>query len=517
MTKRVAVVGAGCSGVLVCNELSEHCKSAGISEIVLYEGSGRFGPGLPYGEDSTDDVFILNMAAALLGVDTSEPDGFLQWLIEQAHLPSVSANDYVPRRKMGEYLSAQLQVAAQRMKAQGMSLRMMASEVVNLERAPGGYRVHTSDGSEIFFNVVLAVGHLRKRTPFPNSDRYFANPYHELRQMRARIGPGARVGILGTKLTAIDMSILMDSIEVGEIHIYSNSGRLPLVRGVIPTAPPSIEHGKLPPDSIAGFLRWFRRLHTYESEYKGFLGHLDPASRLNHEIQAASRVRDWQLWLDATKTHIDRYWQQLDSNQKRRFYRKYQGLWMSYRHPMPIENARKIKAMLQKGNLSIHGGYKATRLGRDGTIFVDVKDGTLTLDYAIDATGFSGNLARLDAPLIERLLDQALIKQCPHGGIAVDPTTFMVDGESGLYALGPLTQGSLFYVSAIERLSLHAKTIASHLATHTPPGVIGASTTHSSAYADQKHLVDSATQPAQIQRSAQGHELLSPVAFTLPE
>jgi len=93
----------------------------------------------------------------------------------------------------------------------------------------------------------------------------------------------------------------------------------------------------------------------------------------------------------------------------------------------------------------------------------------------------------------------------------------MVDGESGLYALGPLTQGSLFYVSAIERLSLHAKTIASHLATHTPPGVIGASTTHSSAYADQKHLVDSATQPAQIQRSAQGHELLSPVAFTLPE
>ncbi len=476
MTRRVAVIGAGCSGVLVCNELSKHGKGACISEVVLYESSGRFGPGLPYGEDSTDDTFILNMAASLLGISADHPGGFLQWLRAQSDSALAHANDYVARRKMGEYLSAQLKLAAQSMEAQGMSLRMLASEVVNLERAPGGYLLQTSEGSEFFDYVVLAIGHLRKRTPFPQSDRYFANPYHDLSRIRTRIGPGSRVGVMGTKLTAVDMAILLDGLNVGEIHIYSNSGRLPLVRGVIPEDLPAIEHGEPQASSIAGFMRWFRKLHTYENEYDGFLSRIDPASRLRREIQAAGRIRDWQLWLDATKTRIDQCWQELDSTQKRRFYRKYQGIWMSYRHPMPIENARKIEALLRSDRLEIHCGYKATRLGQDGTILVDVKGRTLTLDYVIDATGFSGNLARLDSSLIERLLDQALIKQCPYGGISVDLATLLVEGEPGLYAMGPLTQGSLFYVSAIERLALHANAIASHLVRSPKAGAPSTST-----------------------------------------
>ncbi|MFE8646979.1 FAD/NAD(P)-binding protein [Sphingomonas sp. NCPPB 2930] len=469
MTK-VAVIGAGCSGVLVCKALGVHARRAGISEVVLYEGSGPFGPGLAYGPDTTADPFILNMATSLLGVDAERPDAFLQWLKEVPGHPKIDPDGYVGRRLMGRYLTDELKAAERRLTGQGVRFRRVAHMVDDIERDGSGWAVHTPEAREPGIGkVVLAVGHLQKRTPFPASSRYFANPYHDLGRLRSAVSPGAQVGILGTKLTAVDMALLLGSMGVAAVHLYSNSGRLPLVRGLVPDALASSGEMDIAADSLTGFLRWFRRAQKYDCEYEGFFKPVDSCVRLRREIDAAQKVRDWQIRLDATKSHIDHYWSRLDNTQKRRFYRKYQGMWMSYRHPMPVINARKIEAMLRSGQLSIHRGYKATRIAPDGKVWVDVSDGTLTLDYAVDATGFAGNLTHLDSPLIERLLDRGLVKQCSHGGIAIDPKTHLAHGASGLYAIGPLTQGSLFYVSAIERLAVHAANISAHLAASAHP------------------------------------------------
>jgi len=461
---KVVVIGAGCSGVLVCRQLGLHGAKAGISEVVLYDMSGRFGPSLPYGQDTTIDQFILNMATSLLGVDAQRPDGFLHWIRRETD-QQASSDSYVRRSLMGRYLASELQKAQEQLVSDGARLRRVAQTVHDIERTNSSYTIHTQDGRETGFEtVILAVGHLKKRTPFPASPRYFANPYHDLDRLRASISPDSRVGILGTKLTAIDMAILLGSIGVSRIHIYSNSGRLPLVRGALPSDFPCIHQDEISATTMAGFLHWFRRHRQYSREYDGLFGSLDPLQRLRREIDAAQKVRDWQLSLDATKGQIDRYWTNLDDVQKRRFYRKYQGMWMSYRHPMPLLNAHRIEAMLQTGQLTIHRGYRSTRVTPEGKALVDVSDRTLTLDYVIDATGFPGNLARLDSPLIEHLLDRGVVKQYNHGGIAIDPQTHLADGQNSLYVIGPLTQGSLFYVSAIERLAVHAESIAGHLA-----------------------------------------------------
>jgi uncharacterized NAD(P)/FAD-binding protein YdhS len=61
--------------------------------------------------------------------------------------------------------------------------------------------------------------------------------------------------------------------------------------------------------------------------------------------------------------------------------------------------------------------------------------------------------------------------KCQHasGGIGINSATHEVSGQPGLYAIGPLTQGVLLYVSAMEQLALHADRIANHLLSSLAP------------------------------------------------
>lgn len=460
---KVALIGGGCSAVVLCKALGKLAGQAPLSEVVIYDQSGRFGPGIPYGLNSSDDDFILNMASFTLGTDAEVPDGFVRWLQRQPGHEQADCNAYVSRRLMGQYLSDELADSRALLARHGIRLRTVARSVLSVESDHGGFSVHTDESAAYFDKVVLALGHLRKRSHFAGEPRYFTNPYHELERLKAQLQPGAHVGILGSKLTAIDMTLLADKLGAGHISLYSNSGRLPLVRGVVDDRDEVAQAGEPDAASLAGFFAWFRNSQAYRAEYPGLLSPMEPLQRLRAEIASAGQRRDWQIALDATKGMIDGFWASLDNSEKRRFFRKYQGMWMSYRHPMPMKNARRIEALLAQQRLTIHRGYKSTRIAADGQIVVDLGSHTLTPDYAIDATGFSGNLARLDSPLVEQLLDAGLISQHRHGGIAVAVDSHEVVGQEGLYAIGPLTQGCLFYVSAIERLVLHAQNIAAHL------------------------------------------------------
>lgn len=460
---KIAIVGAGCSAVLLCKELARQAQGATVSQVTVYETTGQFGPGLPYGTASTTPDFILNMATATLGTDVEHAYGFLKWLKAQPGYEATDLNDYVSRRQMGLYLARELEAARQTLARLNIRFRTLAQTVTDVKQTQTGYTVTTAQGAEQYDTVVLAVGHLKKLTPYPDLEHYYANPYHDLERLKAQVKPGSTVGILGTKLTAVDMALLLSTLGAGHVAIYSNSGRIPLVRGVLRDIPVGTQRLMPERPSISGFLKGFRRLRTFSAEYKGLFAPLPPLERLQREIKAAAGVRDWQIWLDASKTWIDEFWARLDNAQKRRFQRKYQGLWMSYRHPMPLDNALKLEALIKAGRVSIHRGYKATRIDAQGNILIDLSGQTLSVDYAIDATGFAGNLARLDSPLIENLLDRGLIRQNSHGGIAINPATHLIDGQRGVYAIGPLTQGSLFYVSAIERLAVHARHLITHL------------------------------------------------------
>lgn len=472
---RIAIIGGGCSGTLVTQALSRMGGQAGISEVLLFDESGGFGPGLPYGRDTNDGEFILNMASSLLSASAGQPDGFDRWLQQVCAGQAEVSGGYVRRSLMGAYLQDVAAQAESAFAARGVKLVRVAQAVTDIDRGASGFHVATAQHAWHVDQVVLALGHLKKRSPFPGVAHYHANPYHDLGAIKAELPHNASIGILGTKLTGIDMALLLGRLGVKRIHMFSHSGQLPLVRGALPTTAPVRPEQRYAGDTLRGFLRWFRESHPCGHEYPGLMTIRDPLVRIGREIEAAHAVRDWQLQLDATKEDIDRCWAALRPDQKRRFFRKYQGLWMSYRHPMPLDNARKIQALLQAGRLSVHPGYRATRLaeGRPG-FQVELAGGTLALGGILDATGVAGNLARIDSPLIENLIDCGLVRQHELGGIAIDAQSLQVLGQPGLFAIGALTQGALFYVSAVERLLLHAQHIAGQLGRFPNPSSAGA-------------------------------------------
>ena len=139
---------------------------------------------------------------------------------------------------------------------------------------------------------------------------------------------------------------------------------------------------------------------------------------------------------------------------------------MSYRHPMPPSNARKILTMLREGSLRLHGGYRDATLESDGTFTVAARNAHVTVDYLIDASGTPADVSEINSPLLNNLLHSRIVARCEFGGIECDPVTHRIRPLSNLYVIGQLSRGRVFYVSALERLSVHAMIIAADL-THS--------------------------------------------------
>jgi uncharacterized NAD(P)/FAD-binding protein YdhS len=466
MTKRIAIVGMGCSGTLALRALASRLHRNDRVEILLFEQSGEPGPGLPYGRRYGDECFILNMQSSLLGANLKNEREFIEWLEERSVSLKDDASLYVQRSLMGDYLRDLLHKSLARLDELNIGYAVISNEVTDIRKTVSAYEIISNGFTHHVDHIVLAVGHLKKRSPFPGNERYIANPYHELDAIK-NIPRDARIGILGTKLTAVDIALLLHKNGFEKISMFSKSGTLPLVRGSRQTEYEAPEPDKPETYTLSAFLRALRhKLNALgDSEYEGFISARDEYSRLRKEIRQSTQIRKWHALLDRSKDFIDDFWLNLSTFKKRLFLRKYQGMWMSYRHPMPLANARKICQLLGDRLLSVHSGYASMRYLNECQAFeVTVDEGPISVDYVIDATGTPVELRKIDSVLIGNMLRREIIVQCEFGGVQIDPRTHQLENSRGIFVIGHLTRGTIFYVSAVERLLVHADVIASQIA-----------------------------------------------------
>src|SRR4051794_20920724 len=99
MARTVAVVGGGCSGVLVTRELLR----GGDDEVVLIE-PGEPGGGVAYG--SAQPWHLLNSRAGAMSADPDDPGHFVRWA-------GTTADAFRPRAEYGRYLRSVLDEADQ--------------------------------------------------------------------------------------------------------------------------------------------------------------------------------------------------------------------------------------------------------------------------------------------------------------------------------------------------------------------------------------------------------------------
>ena len=483
----IGIIGGGASGVALAAKMVESLP-VGLStadlSIVLFDARG-FNGGNAYAPDVRTN--LMNTTCGAVDRNFGGAFGLLDWA--RGHPPSVGAasDAYLPRPVVGEYLSGLLARAQRHAAARGLRLDLVQDEVVDIARPAepdGSYSLRTRAGDDFAAEYLyLALGHLEpaRTEVYQSADGYYHNAY-PIRRIVEEIPKQARVGVLGTRLTAIDVALgLVGGGHTGAIHCVSRRGLLPSVRA---------DRGKytfqqLEREDLVKRLAGVKRKLGL-SEVAAMLGQemevaagrpvalgdvvkgdIPPIAYYEQEIALAKgRARPWQAVLYATNRNIDLLWHHLAEDDKHLLMSEWLNEWLTYRASIPRENAERILKLMKSGQLTVQGGAQGVRWDRGRGIFGIELDGgssSVDVDYLVAATGSASRIEDADSTLVRNLLNKGLIVPHRYGGIDCVFETGQVIarddaavGEPRMFALGPITSGVYFFTTALEIIERQA-------------------------------------------------------------
>ena len=260
MTLRLAIVGAGLTGTSLlfqlAAQLASHAQGRRVDprrlDVRLFERQRLAGPGFPHNPDLVEPFHITNMCAGEMSVAFDRPGDFGRWVERHAGAlarrfpemrgllfdPAYHRNgcSHYPRALMGEYLACRLREAIDAARAAGARVSLFTGcEVTGIAPRDGGVRLtarQVSGGATLDIGadrVLLATGHWPRQGSGPG---YFPSPW-PARYLRDAIPPGARVGVLGSSLSAVETALTLFSD--GRFHRSPESAKPCGLGGKAPT------------------------------------------------------------------------------------------------------------------------------------------------------------------------------------------------------------------------------------------------------------------------------------------
>lgn len=446
----VAVIGRGYSGIAAAITLLYRLEPG--CRLTLIDGNFSLGGGAAYGRLAHPDD-LLNVRARDLSVLPDREGDFADWIGEQTlGRPARAAeraeigDRFMPRAFFATYVSDRFDEA--RIRAPGIATRIEEREARSLVPAPGGgWDIRFTAGPPVRADVViLATGYGTGRQP----RRFGMMPYQALDPDSLRGLQG--VMIVGSGLTMVDTLLRLRRAGVeAAVTIVSRRGILPQPHCPSPQRPPAWQ--------VAENVR----LH-----------------RLFRDVRAACRRalaegRSWQGELNRLRPHAQDIWRTLPDGDRQRFVRHVKSLWDAHRHRLPPETHAALSAELALGRtthragrvLSVEGAAPARVAVRwRGSRTAE----TLAADIVIDCTGFAPDIG---SDLVRGLIaDRHAMLDSLGIGLRVAPDGRIVSPRTGdfagLFALGPLGQGSLLEITAapeiLRQAGMAATTIRDHLA-----------------------------------------------------
>jgi uncharacterized NAD(P)/FAD-binding protein YdhS len=128
-TCEIAIVGGGCSGLLVAVQL---LRNGFAGPIAMVEMRSRLGRGLAY--STPFDEHLLNVPAAKMSALPSQPSHFLDWL-RARQFASAAPDCFAPRKLYGEYLEDLLRTTLEA--AGGVPFSHIRAEATGIETEGG--------------------------------------------------------------------------------------------------------------------------------------------------------------------------------------------------------------------------------------------------------------------------------------------------------------------------------------------------------------------------------------------
>ena len=453
---RVAIIGGGCSGLLVAAQLLRQSRTP--LRVQLFERMTDVGRGVAYGTENHQH--LLNVPAARMGAFPDDIGHFQRWAEARADRPgfpaTVAAGDFLPRWLYGEYLRdvlAESRTAA----AAGVSYEEIKGEVIDLERESGSVRVRCGDGRAFAADrVVLALGNLpgeypiRQPLPFYHSQRYVHVPWRP--GVLAGIPPESEVLIVGAGLTAVDFVLELQSAgHRGIVHALSRRGLLPQVHRPAP-AYPAFLAGENPPATMLGLFR-----------------------RIRAEVRTASAAGiDWRPVLDAIRGQTPAIWAGLSWTERARFMRHVRPYWEGHRHRIAPVVAGKIEALRTAGRLRFYAGRLEKLVERPEGVEARFRlrgksqRQNVTVAKVINCTGPRSDYSKYQHPLLINLLASGLIDHDPLAlGINATAAGEVLAHRGGpvgwLYTLGAPLKGVLWECTAVPEIRNQASALATRL------------------------------------------------------
>ncbi|MCW3796830.1 FAD/NAD(P)-binding protein [Sphingomonas sp. BN140010] len=421
----VAIIGGGFSGTMT----ALHLARRGVRSVVI-DGSGRAGRGVAYA--TTDPAHLLNVPAAKMSAWPDQPDHFVHW-------SGLGGGEFAERRAFGRYLSDQLAAS---------EVKVAEAIATGAERTADGWRVSLDDGRQVSAQgLVLAQGN-QPPAPLPVAERlphelYIANPWSEA--AREAIERAAErdsdVLIIGTGLTMVDTVLsLAEAGHSGRITALSRRGLVPRAHAHAAAPPAPVELGELPLGSVRKLARWLRR----RSAEVGFR----PA-------------------VDALRPHSHAIWQSFNGVEEQRFIRHARPWWDIHRHRLAPQVAEQLKSLIADGRLQVMAGRLVSLGADDGEVQALIRrrrgsEVERRFGLAVNCTGPLGEIAQTRDALLAGLLARGEVRADRFGiGLEVDERDRA--GER-LWALGPLTKGRYWEITAVPDIRGQAAAAAEDIA-----------------------------------------------------
>lgn len=442
---RVVICGGGASAVLLLAALKE--GAARPIAVTVMEPRDQPGAGVAY--STACPVHLLNTRACNMSVNANSTD-FLKWLMRER--PRANFNwgpeDFAPRQYYGEYLQSKLLGIRSASNIQLSWLRTAAHGVVARGHE---WEVIPAQGASTLADIVVFATGNEAPAPLgtelsPEAQSLILNNPWEADRKNG-IPSDAAVLIAGTGLTAVDVvAELLHRSHAGPIFAFSRRALVPRSHGAAVAFPEGLH--RVFPASLRAIVKRVRELAGED----------------------ASGDR-WRGVMTELRSMAPALWAGLDPSEQRRFLRHVRPFWDVHRHRIaPVVHAR-LSHAIARGQLTIVRGrlesleHVAARAALRAIVRRNDCRQLLEGAVLINCTGPQAHPLRVANPLLRRAIADGVARPDALAlGLATDQR-FRVIARDGaaqrtLYALGTLTRGSQWELTAVPEIREQVRIVA---------------------------------------------------------
>ncbi|HEV3242309.1 MAG TPA: FAD/NAD(P)-binding protein [Methyloceanibacter sp.] len=429
----VGVVGGGFTGAAAA--IACLARLDRPFPLVVVEPNASLGRGVAYG--AHHPLHLLNVRTRDLSVRANQPGDFLNWAFRQldqgenhAGLHEGLAHTFLPRQLFGEYVRERFfEAVGARPDVELKIVNAVASACIS---DGDRFTLHFDRREPLQADIVLLATAYGVAASMPTGA---LAPFDMLPP--ERFANAKSMVLIGSGLTMID--VLLNARRngfQGKAIVISRRGQLPrphAAKGVVPQ-----EIG-LPRSKRVSGLTSAIAIACAAAEAHG---------------------TPWQAIINGLRSSLQDLWRGLPAEEQSRFLRHVRPLWDAHRHRLPLEVHGRLQAEFNERKAVLLRG-RVTKVERDGDIFrlIVTRRGSsqaevMTTDLAFDCAGHRPDLT---SPLIKSLVNQGTAREDAHRlGLAVEPNGQVLSRSGaatrGLFALGPLCQGSLWEITAVPEI-----------------------------------------------------------------